>query len=166
MSQAIVNGGAQISRRLRSFIHGLEEEMGELEALDLAWRQRLLRIHQLELVTGALDEWYAGFGAHADPVDCGRNGEGPVGLDGDLEAHFVQSLGQRLIDLQHGLSAGEHDIRQRAGIATPPLAAGSGETLRRSKLAAARAVGAPEIGIAELAGGLGAIRLAAGPEIA
>ena len=73
---------------------------------------------------------------------------------------------QSLVDLQHGLAAGEHDEGRRAAIAPPGAAAGRGERVGVGELAAAVAIGADEIGVAELAGRGLAVGLAAGPQIA
>jgi hypothetical protein len=50
MGQAIVNGSAEVGRRPWTFVHGLEQEMSEVEIFHLLGRQRILRVHELELV--------------------------------------------------------------------------------------------------------------------
>ncbi len=50
MGQAIVNGSAEVGWRRRTFVHGLKQEMSEVEIFDLPRRQRILRVHELELV--------------------------------------------------------------------------------------------------------------------
>jgi len=76
----------------------------------------------------------------------------------------VQGIDQLAVDLQHRLAAGQHHERG-AGIARNRRAH-VGQFGRRRETAAAFAVDADEIGVAELAVGFGAILLAAGPQIA
>jgi hypothetical protein len=78
----------------------------------------------------------------------------------------VERSDQGLVHLQHGLAAGEHDEGRRAAIAPPSGTAGLGERVRVSKLAAAVAVGADKVCVAESAGRGLAVGLAAGPQIA
>ena len=94
-------------------------------------------------------------------------GECSVGLDRDLEPRRVQGLQQRSIELEERLSAGaDHEplagLDCRATRPRPPPASASAV----AEAAAARAVGAHEIGVAELADGLGPVALAAGPQVA
>jgi hypothetical protein len=50
MGQAIVNGSAEVGWRPWTFVHGLEQEMSEVEIFHLLGRQRILWVHELELV--------------------------------------------------------------------------------------------------------------------
>src|SRR5262249_25079594 len=93
-----------------------------------------------------------------------RRLDGAVRLHGDLEAAGVQRSGQRCVDLQERLAAGQHD--KAALAALPPLRFNRGSEGVGRVLAAAGAVGADEVGVAEFANGLGAVLLAAGPQIA
>src|SRR3546814_19020899 len=77
----------------------------------------------------------------------------------DLRAH------QRVVDLQHRLAAGQHDIAVLAALA-PVFGDDVGERRGAFIFAAQRPVGADEIGVAELTDRLGAILLAPRPQIA
>ena len=90
-----------------------------------------------------------------------------VGLDGDLEARLVQRADERRVDLQQRLAAGAHDERRAAPVgARPLLRDGVGELLGGAELAAAVAVGADEVGVAERADGRGPVLLVPRPEVA
>jgi hypothetical protein len=78
----------------------------------------------------------------------------------------MQRRDQRLVDLQHRLAAGQHHEGARAAIAAPLPEASPGERGRIGEFAAAGAVCADEIGVAEGARCGLAVSLAAGPEIA
>ena len=110
-----------------------------------------LGIDQLQFVAGALLEFGAGFGADADPVDGGGHRQGAVGLDGDLEARVMQGGDERVVDLQHRLAAGQHDEGRAGGAAAARQALG--KIGGGGKAAAARAVRADEIGVAEAGSG-------------
>ncbi|KAG1166612.1 hypothetical protein G6F35_018091 [Rhizopus arrhizus] len=67
---------------------------------------------------------------------------------------------QRRVQLQQGFAAGKDHIAVfRAG--APRGSDGVGQQVRRGELAAAFAVGADEVGVAEGAGGAGAVAFAA-----
>ena len=69
------------------------------------------------------------------------------------------------IDLQQRLAAGQDHVA--VGVVAGPLPGDDiGEFVRRGVAAAERAVGADKVGIAELAGGAGAVLFAAAPEVA
>src|SRR5688572_4156829 len=73
---------------------------------------------------------------------------------------------QLLVDLQHGLSAREHDEGRRAAISAPGGTASVRERIGVGELAAVRTVRSDEVGVAESAGRGLAVYLAAGPQIA
>ncbi|MNV57283.1 hypothetical protein D3C71_1496070 [compost metagenome] len=71
---------------------------------------------------------------------------------------------QRRVQLQQGFAAREDHIavlRARS----PGGGDGVGQEVGRGELAAAFAIGADEVGVAERAGGAGAVAFAAGPEV-
>src|SRR5262245_30343118 len=140
--------------------------MVEGETFEAPRVERLLRVDELQLIPRALVERRAAFGTYAIPVDRARHGQRAVRLDGAFEAFGMKRRDERLIDLQHRLAAGQHDIRPRSRIAVPRGAGGAGEAGGVGELAAARSIGADEIGVAEIADGAGTVRLAARPEIA
>lgn len=90
--------------------------------------------------------------------------DGAVGFDGDGEAARVDDGQQRFVQLQQRFAAGEDDVAV-GGVGTPGGLDGIGEQFGAGEFAAAVAVGADEVGVAEGAGGAGAVALAAGPEI-
>src|SRR6185295_10972758 len=120
---------------------------------------------QLQFVAAAHDQPGAGFRADADPVHPVGRFDRPVGLDADGEAARMQRIDEGRIDLQQRLAAGQDHVA--VGIVAGPLPGDDiGEFVRRGVAAAQRAVGADKVGIAELAGGAGAILFAAAPEVA
>jgi hypothetical protein len=167
MGEAIGDRRLDIESSLgRALVHGLKQEMSEVEAFEHLWLDLLLRIDQLELIARALLKLNARLRAHADPVDGARHEKGAVGLDGDLESCRVECRYQRLVDLQHRLTACKHDKGRRAAISPPGFAAGSGERIGIGEFAAAIAVRSDEVGVAEIAGRGLAVSPAAGPQIA
>ena len=78
----------------------------------------------------------------------------------------MQGGDQGLVHLQQGLSPGQHHHAVLAVAGRPLGQDAFGQGVGRGELAAQRAVGAHEVGIAELADGAGAVLLAAGPEVA
>ena len=88
-----------------------------------------------------------------------------VAFDGDGEACIVQRIDQRSIDLQHRLSAGQHDIAMR-GARPPAIGNRPRQCVCIGEFAAADAIGADEIGVAKAALRGGAVRLASAPQIA
>src|SRR3546814_6546195 len=88
-----------------------------------------------------------------------------VAFDRDGETARVQRAHQRVVDLQHRLAAGQHDIAVLAALA-PVFGDDVGERRGAFIFAAQRPVGADEIGVAELTDRLGAILLAPRPQIA
>ena len=77
----------------------------------------------------------------------------------------MQRIDEGRIDLQQRLAAGQDHVA--VGVVAGPLRGdGIGEFVGRGVAAAQRAVGADKVGIAELAGGGGAVLFAAAPEIA
>ena len=73
-----------------------------------------------------------------------------VALDRDPEAAAVQRVDQRRVELQHRLAAGDDDQPALARLAPQRLDM-TGQSLGVRELAAAGAVGADEIGVAEIA---------------
>src|SRR5438128_116669 len=106
----------------RGSIHGLQEEMAEIEP-DKALRfGTSLRKYQLQLVAAFEHEVAAGLRADANPIDAGRGLKRSVGLDSDFETALMESVDELAVDLQQRLAASADDIRSRAcGHARPLL---------------------------------------------
>ena len=127
-----------------------------------------LRIDQLQFAARAsATSGRVGLGADADPVDAGRRRQGAVGLDRDLEAAVRAA---RRSAAHRAAATARRRCRRRSGrrrASSPASAAASPRrALGACELAAAVAVGADEVGVAEAADGGGAVALAAAPEIA
>src|SRR6185312_1607536 len=165
MGEAEIDGERGVARALRP-VHRLQEEMAERQALEILGRDSGLRKDQLQLVAGAERERRARLGADADPVEAAGRRAGAVGLDGDREALGMERLDERTVELEQRLAAGADDEARRRRLGGPGAADGAGELRRRRETAAARAVGADEIGVAEAAYRVGAVRLAAAPQVA
>src|SRR5262249_2942727 len=78
----------------------------------------------------------------------------------------MQRGDQRLVDLKQRAPAGEYYEGRRRAVAAPRLAGSLGEIVGADELAAAIAMGADEVGVAEIANRRCAVDLAAGPQIA
>ena len=83
--------------------------MVEIPGLELGWFDALLRPHQLQLVSRPLYDLGPRLRTDADPVDSRRRGQRPVGLDRNPEAARVNASIKRGVELEHRLSAGDHD---------------------------------------------------------
>ncbi len=96
----------------------------------------------------------------------GVAGKRPVALHRDPEAALVKRVDQRRVELEHRLAAGDH--HQPALLARRPTALrhGAASCIGAGELAAALAVRADEIGVAEAALRGRAVLLAARPQIA
>lgn len=141
--------------------------MREVELEDDLGRQALLRRHELQFVAAGQFEVGPGLRTHTDPIESLGGLAGAIGLDGDLEVGCVEGVDQRLVDLKQGFAAGTDDQRSGRLAAVGPLRSDCiGQVGRCLEASSARAVGADDIGVAELADGLVAILLAAGPQVA
>src|SRR3989442_1099875 len=92
--------------------------------------------------------------AHLWPGGAGgRRGAGAVRLDRDREAPVMQRGDERLIELEQRLAPRAHDQwpDARRGRGWPRAAHRLGQLLARGEPAAARTIGADEIGVAKLA---------------
>src|SRR5476649_1852116 len=147
-------------------VHRLNEEIIEVQAF--VGRQVLLGLRDYDLDFIALADHQLGthLRADADPVDAGRHRQGAVGFDGDLEAHRLHRGDQLQVQLQQRLAAGEDHVFAGRVSVRPQRVDGRRQRFGRGELAAALAVGADEVGVAELADGAGAVAFAAGPQIA
>src|SRR5687767_12547503 len=67
-------------------VHRLQEEAAEIQLLERARVDAVLRVDELQLVALAKRQLVAGLRAYADPIDAARWRERPVGLDGHLKA--------------------------------------------------------------------------------
>src|SRR5437763_7209707 len=146
-------------------IYRLDEEMIELPPLELGGIDPLLRPHPLQLVATPLDNLSARLRADADPVDSRSRRKRSVRLDCNSETVAMQRIDKLGVELEHRFAASDHD--------QPPLAFRSPKRLDATRnlicageLAAALAVRAHKIGIAEGALGRGPVLLAPGPQIA
>src|SRR5471030_426635 len=147
-------------------VHRLDEEIVEVQAF--VGRQVLLGLRDYDLDFIALADHQLGthLRADADPVDAGRHRQGAVGFDGDLEAHRVHRGDQLQVQLQQRLAAGEDHVFAGRVSVRPQRVDGRRQRFGRGELAAALAVGADEVGVAELADGAGAVAFTAGPQVA
>ena len=136
-------------------VHGLQEEVLEVQVFEARGQGVGLGVDQLEFVAAFDDDRRGAFGADADPVDAGRRLDGAVGFDGDGEAARVDDGEQGRVELQQGFAAGEDDVAV-GGVGAPGGFDGVGEPFGGGEFAAAVAVGADEVGVAEGAGGAGA----------
>ena len=97
VTQAVIDSELGIPGSFGS-VHRLQEEVLEIESLEILRRRVLLRVNELELAAGRLDERCARFGADADPIErCGCR-SGAVGLDRDFEPALVQLGDQILVE--------------------------------------------------------------------
>ena len=66
-------------------VHGLNEMVLEIQGGQSLVVDAGLRVHHFQLTPRHHLEFRAGLGAHANPIDSLRNGQGAVGLHGDFE---------------------------------------------------------------------------------
>src|SRR5258706_9954562 len=140
--------------------------MLEGERLEGRRRRVGLRIDELELVALFHFERAFRLRAHAHPVDPGWELERAVGLDRDQETARVQRGHEFRVHLERGLAAGEHGKPARVFRGRPFAPDRVGERVRGGVFAAARAVGADEIRVADPPHGARAILFVPGPQIA
>ncbi|KAG0930151.1 hypothetical protein G6F31_017114 [Rhizopus arrhizus] len=101
----VLDGLFGIGHASRS-VHGLQEEMLEIQMRE-GFGQRIgLRVDQLQFVAAFDDDGRGALGADADPVDAGRRLDGAVGLDRHGEAAGMDGRQQRRVQLQQGFAAG------------------------------------------------------------
>jgi hypothetical protein len=149
----------------RRTVHGLHEEILEVEFRVIGERLIVLRHDDLQLVALRHDQRRAGFRAHANPVDAVQHRQRTIRFDRHFEAGGMQGIDERRVDLQHGLTAcADHELVR---FAFRPLRRDHGdEVCRRAIFAAVLAIRADEIRVAKLADCVRAIFLATRPEIA
>src|SRR5690606_20907884 len=148
MGPAVSNGGSTVTRLYRS-IHRLKPEMLEIEVFEPVGHGQRLRKDQLQFLTRGLNHRGVGLGADADPVDPYGRRHGAVAFDGDLETARMQGVDQRRVQLHQGLAAGA-DHQLGVAVATAPHPGDMiGHQIGGLELAAAIAVHADEIGVAE-----------------
>ncbi len=104
--------------------------------------------------------------AHADPVEAVRNGLRAVRFHGNAKAERVQGFEQRFVELQERLAPGADDEAVFAKVRRPRGENRAREPIGGFEFAAARAVGAGEVGVAEPAERRGPVFLAPRPEVA
>src|SRR5438067_10850365 len=139
--------------------------MVELPPLELDWVDPILRPHQLQLVAALLDNLGTRLRADADPVDPRSRRKRSVCFDGNAETAAMQRIDKRAVELEHRLAPGDHDQAPLA-FRSPQRLDAARKLVRAGELAAALAVGADKIGIAECALGRRPILLTARPQIA
>ena len=86
-------------------IHRLEEEVVELQTFEVHGIQRRLGKDELELVPPPHHEIGPRLRADTDPIDSVGHGQGPVGLDRDLEVQSMESINEISVQLEQWLSA-------------------------------------------------------------
>jgi hypothetical protein len=164
MGQTIVHRGLRVAQGFGA-VHRLQEEVAEGEVFEALRQGGGLGVDEFQFVAGGEGQGGIGLGADADPVNTGGRGEGAVGLYGDGEVLGVQRFDQGRVELEEGLAAGE-DGEAVALVGGPVGGDFGGQGLGGLEAAAALAIRAHEIRVAEGADGGGAVLLAAGPEIA
>lgn len=83
--------------------------MLEVEMLDVRREKTSLGKDELEFVASRRHDRRSGLRAHTDPIDPCRDWLGALRLDGHLETSRVDLIEQRRVQLQQGLSSGEHN---------------------------------------------------------
>ena len=109
-----------------------------------------LKIDEFEFVAAREMQRGVGLRRNADPVDAGRRRLRAVGLDANLKPAAVQRFDERVVHLQQGLAASQHDVTAMGALA-PRLFDGIDQRGGVSKASAAGSVHADKIGIAETA---------------
>lgn len=146
--------------------HRLHEKMREIEVL--VGMQILLRLRDddFQFIAPMHDQLRAHFRADANPIDASRNRHRAIGFDGDLEAARVHGVDQGSIELQQGFAAGKDNVLACSIGARPQAVDGLRECGAVGEFSAQFAIGADEIGIAELANCSRAVAFPPRPQIA
>src|SRR5262249_52855531 len=105
MGKAILQCAPSIRGQIGT-VHGLQNEVVEVEAFVLMRFSAWLRINQLQLVTLLQHELRAGLGTDTDPIDPGWGYSRSIRLDGDFEFALAQRLNEGFIHLQNRSTAG------------------------------------------------------------
>ena len=111
-----------------------------------------------------LDHVGSCLGADADPINARMDRNGAVAFNGDLKPVGMQCVDNRIINLQHGLAAGYHDIARLRAIT--PQSRDFCSKVSRVITPAIFAIHADKIGVAKLADGRTAVFFATRPQIA
>jgi hypothetical protein len=147
-------------------VHGLQEEVLEVQPRELLWHCLELGVDELEFGAAFQYELTTSLWANAYPIEPLGCGLRSVSLDRDLETFGVQRLDRPLVKLQERLTAGAHDQWLSTAAGGPLSCDGRREVIRRRELADTGAICADEVGVTELADGLGTVFLATGPQVA
>lgn len=150
-------------------IHGLQEEVREVEMLEAIWLRSFLGEHELQFVACSKDEVGTRLGADTQPVQPARRGLGPVGLNGYFEAPLLKSSDEHVVQLQQRLTTRAHDEGATRGSMGPRLGDSSCELGGRAETASTPSIGTYEVGVAPRGAAtrpLGSIAVAPAPEIA
>ena len=97
-------------RRNTPAVHGLNQEIGEAPARHRFGIATVLRPDEFQFVPPALDNIGPRFRTDTDPINSGMGFNRAVAFDGDGEPPRMQTIHQRIVDLQHRFPAGEHNI--------------------------------------------------------
>jgi len=115
VGEAILEGEAGVLGGVWA-IHGLEEEVLEVEAGEVFGERERLGVDEFEFVASGEVEGRAGFWADADPIEVGWRGLCAVGLDGDFEVELMERVDGGVVELEEGLAAGADDEGLGAGL--------------------------------------------------
>ena len=102
--QTIVQCHAGVRFPRRS-VHRLKEEVLEIEFLVHFRTCANLRENEFQFVPRAKFEFRMCFWAHTYPINVRTCGLGPICFDGYLEPDSVESIDQRLIQLEEGFTS-------------------------------------------------------------
>ena len=140
--------------------------MREIERFVIGQTLAILRHHHFELVATRDDQLGIGLRAHAHPIDAFGNDLRAVGFHSNAKTLGMQRVDERRVELEQRLPARAHDEPMRAILLRPQCHDLRDELGRRAVLAAVLAVGADEVGVAELADGLGTVLFTPRPQVA
>jgi hypothetical protein len=90
-------------------IHGLEEEVPEVEAFEQSWIETLLWEDELQLISPIQEERGVGLRTDAEPIYALRGRPRAVRFDGDCEADRVKSLDELVVELEERLPSRTDD---------------------------------------------------------
>ena len=74
--------------------------MAKRQALEVGGRRIALRVDQLDLIAGGLQQFRTCLGANADPIDADGSRNCSVGFDRNFEAVPVQGIDQLRVKLK------------------------------------------------------------------
>ena len=106
--EAVAQGESGVGLDFRP-VHGLEEEVLEIEPFQSLRRHIGLGEDELQLLTSTQEKFRPSLRADRDPVDSRGRPHRTIGLYGDFEPPLLESGDEPIVELQQRLAASADD---------------------------------------------------------